>query len=213
MDTLFNNYNRDNFEYEDDDDLNDEDTRDLRIDIDELYENKKKTALIKLKMYNKILQRIHQRIKVTSRQRNENTMCYFVMPEVMIGFPTYDIADCLVYIMSKLEENGFLLKYIHPNLLLISWNHWVPDYVRNEFRKKTGVEIDSYGNRVPTKKEKIINELSGLTSKTTMNQNKKDALSSTTSKKTKNNNNNKLLDLKTKLLYDNDIISKITDKL
>ena len=201
MDTLFNHYNQ----YENDDDNNeaaDESLREYKIDIDELYEHKKKSALVKLSMYNKILKRIHQRIKITSRQRTNNTMCSFVMPEIMIGFPTYDIGDCLVYIMSKLEENGFLLKYIHPNLLLISWNHWIPDYVRNEFKKKTGVEIDSYGNKLPTKKEKILEDLQRKTT------------SSITQKKTsKKSNSNKLLDLKTKMLYDNDIISKITGNL
>ena len=201
MDTLFNHYNQ----YENDDDNNEaaeESLREYKIDIDELYEHKKKSALVKLSMYNKILKRIHQRIKITSRQRTNNTMCSFVMPEIMIGFPTYDIGDCLVYIMSKLEENGFLLKYIHPNLLLISWNHWIPDYVRNEFKKKTGVEIDSYGNKLPTKKEKILEDLQRKTT------------SSITQKKTsKKSNSNKLLDLKTKMLYDNDIISKITGNL
>ena len=31
-------------------------------------------------------------------------------------------------------------------MLFISWSHWVPDYVRNEIKKKTGVTIDGYGN-------------------------------------------------------------------
>ena len=199
MDTLFNRYD----EGDDNDDAADESLRDYKIDIDELYEHKKKSSLVRLSMYNKILKRIHQRIKITSRQRTNNTICSFIMPEIMIGFPTYDIGDCLVYIMAKLEENGFLIKYIHPNLLLISWNHWVPDYVRNEFKKKTGVEIDSYGNKVPTKKEKIIEDL----------QRKSSTSTASNKKASKKSDGNKLLDLKTKMLYDNDIISKITGNL
>ena len=36
----------------------------------------------------------------------------------------------------------------HPNVLFISWNHWVPTYVRSELKKKTGVQVDGFGNVV-----------------------------------------------------------------
>ena len=58
------------------------------------------------------------------------------------------------YVIEKLRENGFIIRYTHPNLLFISWKHWVPSYVRNEdFKKKTGQQVDEYGNLV--KKEEV----------------------------------------------------------
>ena len=33
-------------------------------------------------------------------------------------------------------------------MLFISWKHWVPGYVRNEIKKRTGVAIDGYGNLI-----------------------------------------------------------------
>ena len=65
---------------------------------------------------------------------------------MMIGVPKYDVAKCISFCMDKLKENGFTVRYTHPNLLLISWTHWVPSYVRNEIKKKTGIIIDGYGN-------------------------------------------------------------------
>jgi len=50
--------------------------------------------------------------------------------------------------MDKLKENGFNIRYIHPNTLFISWVHWVPSYVRTELKKKTGIVIDEYGQKV-----------------------------------------------------------------
>ena len=47
-----------------------------------------------------------------------------------------------------MRENGFIVKYTHPNLIFISWNHWVPTYVRNEIKKQTGIQIDSFGNEL-----------------------------------------------------------------
>jgi hypothetical protein len=33
-------------------------------------------------------------------------------------------------------------------LLFISWNHWVPSYVRTEIKKKTGITLNEYGKKV-----------------------------------------------------------------
>ena len=73
----------------------------------------------------------------------------------MIGIPKYDSAMCIGYIISKLKDNGFNIKYIHPNMLFISWAHWVPSYVRKEIKNKTGKEVDSYGNFIDKNANKI----------------------------------------------------------
>jgi len=119
-----------------------------KLNIDELYEKKRQYDLSKLALYNKILNRIHVRIKTTSRQKVDEQFCWFVVPELIIGVPKYDQASCIAYLMDKLKENGFNVRYIHPNTLFISWVHWVPSYVRTELKKKTGIIIDEYGQKV-----------------------------------------------------------------
>jgi hypothetical protein len=78
----------------------------------------------------------------------DEQFCWFVVPEMIIGVPKYDQASCIAYLMDKLKENGFNIRYIHPNTLFISWLHWVPSYVRTELKKKTGIVIDEYGQKV-----------------------------------------------------------------
>ena len=116
--------------------------------MDELYEKKRQYDLSKLALYNKILNRIHVRIKTTSRQKMDEQFCWFVVPEIIIGVPKYDQASCIAYLMDKLKENGFNIRYIHPNTLFISWVHFVPSYVRTELKKKTGIAINEYGQKV-----------------------------------------------------------------
>lgn len=127
--------------------LNDDDISD-KINLDDLYEKKKQQDLNTLNIYNKILSRIHNKIKVVSKQSIDNQFCWFVVPEIMIGIPKYDNGACIAYIIDKLQTNGFIVKYTHPNLLFISWKHWVPSYVRNEIKKKTGIILDGYGNKM-----------------------------------------------------------------
>jgi hypothetical protein len=119
-----------------------------KINIDELYERKRQYDLNQLALYNKLLNRIHVRIKTTARQKIDEQFCWFIVPEIMIGVPKYDQAACIAYIMDKLKENGFAVRYIHPNTLMISWKHFVPSYVRSELKKKTGIIIDENGNQI-----------------------------------------------------------------
>jgi hypothetical protein len=119
-----------------------------KVNIDELYEKKRKQDLNKLDLFNKILNRIHVKIKTISRQKVDEQACWFLVPETIIGVPRYDQAGCIAYLISKLQTNGFNVRYIHPNLLFISWNHWVPSYVRTEIKKKTGITLNEYGKKV-----------------------------------------------------------------
>jgi hypothetical protein len=119
-----------------------------KISIDELYEKKRQQDLNKLALFNKLLNRIHVKIKTVSRQKNDEQVCWFLVPETIIGVPRYDQAACIAYLIDKLQTNGFVVRYIHPNVLFISWIHFIPSYVRTEIKKKTGLLIDENGKKV-----------------------------------------------------------------
>jgi hypothetical protein len=119
-----------------------------KLNIDDLYEKKRQYDLTQLALFNKILNRIHVRIKTISRQSKDEQFCWFVVPEMIIGVPKYDQASCIAYVIDKLKTNGFNVRYIHPNALFISWMHWVPSYVRSELKKKTGIVVNEYGQKV-----------------------------------------------------------------
>ena len=135
-----------------------------KINLDDLYKNKKYTFEHKLKVFDRILERIHKKIKTTARMRNSECFCFFIIPEFILGLPRYNIVNCTNYIIEKLIENGFKIKYTHPNMLFISWNHYIPYYERQEYKKKTGINIDGFGNVIvksdkKNKKPQNINEL------------------------------------------------------
>ena len=124
-----------------------------KLNIDELYEKKRQHDLTQLALFNKVLNRIHVRIKTVSRQRKDEQFCWYLVPEVIIGVPKYDQSACIAYLIDKLKTNGFNVRYIHPNTLFISWLHWVPSYVRNELKKKTGLVINEYGEKIDEESE------------------------------------------------------------
>lgn len=124
-----------------------------KLDIDDLYQNKQKRDMRQVSIFNKILNRIHHRITITGRGRKNEQHIWFTIPEYIFGEPIYDKAECIAYIIAKLEENKFHIRYLHPNTLFVSWANWIPSYVRNEYKKRTGVSVDEQGQVIRRKDE------------------------------------------------------------
>lgn len=135
------------FLYADDDDTV------QKINIDDLYQKNQRRDVKQISIFNKILNRIQKRIQFTSRMKRNDKHIWFVVPEYIFGEPVYDKGDCIAYVISKLEDNGFHIKYVHPNTLFVSWENWVPSYVRAELKKRRGIIVDEHGNVVATKED------------------------------------------------------------
>ena len=183
-----------------------------KINIDELYEKKRQQDLNKLALFNKILNRVHVRIRTVSRQKVDEQFCWFLVPETILGVPKYDQGACIAYLMDKLKTSGFNVRYIHPNLLFISWTHWIPSYVRTEIKKKTGIKINEYGERIQEEDseegQKTIGNVSSDPNDYLLKQN--DNQSGRVQKK-------EYTPIKSykpsgNLVYDNDLLNKIEDK-
>ena len=191
--------------------LSDENDLSDKINLDDLFETKRELDESKLVLYNKILNRIHNKIKLTSRQcRGKEQFVWYTVPEMMIGVSRYNVEECTGYILRKLRENDFVVRYTHPNLIFISWIHWIPGYVRQEYKKQTGTAIDGYGNLVINTPQ-IEN---GITIKEPTNPddlmlNKTDGL---IMKNKTNKDFNSTKNYKPSGIYNSDILEKIKDK-
>ena len=119
----------------------------VKMDIDELYGSRMKRSKEELVLYNNILKKIHTKIRNTSRTSKDQHTWYLV-PEVVIGIHYYNQSECVGFIMNQLTSNGFKASYTHPNLIFVCWNNWIPDYVRREWTKQTGVHIDNNGDEI-----------------------------------------------------------------
>lgn len=133
-----------------------------KINIDELYEKNQRRDLKQLSIFNKILNRVHKRITTVSRLTKNEKYIWFVVPEFIFGESVYDKSECIAYIVSKLEDNGFFIKFMYPNTLFISWENWVPSYKRTEIKKKLGLILDEKGNVIDKIEKGEKNEDNGL---------------------------------------------------
>lgn len=129
-----------------------------KLNLDDLYERNKEINLNTLATFNSVLNRIHTKIKLISRSQRMEQFCWYVIPEMIIGVPNYNHTMCTAYVIDQLKDNGFIVKYTNPNLLFISWKHWIPSYVRHEIKKKTGIVLDGYGNKLVDGKVVMTND-------------------------------------------------------
>lgn len=182
-----------------------------KLNMDDLYEKKRQYDLNKLALFNKILNRIHVRIKTTSRQKIDEQFCWFVVPEIIIGVPKYDQGSCIAYLIDKLKDNGFKVKYVHPNALFICWAHWVPSYVRTELKKKTGIVVNEYGEKMSENKNENI--LENINDKNNLNFITRDQDLNSLNKNKKTYTSIKSYKPSGNLVYGDDLLNKIEDKI
>jgi len=148
---IFNTLNASKYEAQ-------EDTEENFINLDDLYNRQHNLKLARESNYNKILKRIHNKIKMTSIMFIDQYHTFFIIPEIMLGVPRYNVQHCLAYVTNKLTDNGFYVQYIHPNTIFISWQHYLPQYKREMIREVHGVNVDSNGNVLPDKPKTNTND-------------------------------------------------------
>jgi hypothetical protein len=90
------------------------------LNIEELHREQDRKEQNKSEIFVTILEKVHQKIKFTS-QVSKDKFCFYSVPTYVYGLPLFDINSCIIYLTKTLTENGFDIKYTHPNLLLISW--------------------------------------------------------------------------------------------
>lgn len=95
--------------------------------INEIHKSQKEKERRRLQIYDKILTRCLEKIKVSSSK--EDTFCFFEMPEYIAGMPLYNMTECLLYILNTLKDKGFSARYVDPFLVYITWN-----FPKNNFK-------------------------------------------------------------------------------
>ena len=121
------------------------------IDISKLRQAKEEKDKKRIKVYEVILKKCHQRIiKCAS---HEEDMYIYQVPEFKFGVPIYNLNSCMVYIIYKLRDNGFLVKYIYPNYIFISWKKSEAEREREALMLTE--ELPKINEHIPINRNKI----------------------------------------------------------
>ena len=97
-----------------------------------LFDSQAKLDAVRLQVYNRILTTVHQKIKSHSTRANSTQMISYEIPEWQPGCPSFDVKDCILYMVWNLRHSGFKVMYVSPNRLLISWKEQSIQYYQEE---------------------------------------------------------------------------------
>lgn len=85
-----------------------------------LQQERKKRDQIKSDIYYIVLNKCIEKIVYTNRH-TDKTFVIFEVPKILIGYPSYDMQHCLLFMMEKLSEQQYVVEFIEPFYLYIDW--------------------------------------------------------------------------------------------
>jgi hypothetical protein len=100
-----------------------------KLEPKQLFEKRASRDKARLRAYNQMLTQIHHRIFTTSQLPGNPSYLMYTVPPFILGLPSIDLEDCIVYIVYQLRESGFEVKFTFPNLLYISWKSYEREYL------------------------------------------------------------------------------------
>jgi len=98
----------------------------------DLYDKRKSKDASRLRAYNKILEQIYNRIRVSSKLPNSQCYLLYTVPPFILGLPKIDIEDCVIYLIYQLRHAKYEVRYTPPNMLYISWLHHEKSYLTEQ---------------------------------------------------------------------------------
>lgn len=72
-----------------------------------------------MNIYEDMLKKCFHRVKVAVDLGEKS--CFYILPEFILGKPTYDMKECLKYIYDNIIKYGYYVKFLPPNIFFISW--------------------------------------------------------------------------------------------
>lgn len=71
-------------------------------------------------MFKIVLNKCIEKVMYTNRF-TDKTFVIFEVPQILIGFPNYDMKMCILFLKTVLSQHGYIVEFIDPFYLYIDW--------------------------------------------------------------------------------------------
>jgi hypothetical protein len=88
--------------------------------IDSLHKEKYVKDKSKADIFTIVLNKCIEKIVYTNRH-TDKTFVIFEVPKILIGYPSYDMKMCILFLLNRLSQHGYYLSFIDPFYLYIDW--------------------------------------------------------------------------------------------
>jgi Family of unknown function (DUF5759) len=109
------------------------------LSLNELYQVRQMKDHSKKASYERVLELAHRRIRNVNSYGGLNT--FYEIPGMLVGFPLFNVMDCMNYVIEHLRGAGFLVQILpapHIGVVYISWDP-------SELNQRSGKKIKNDG--------------------------------------------------------------------
>lgn len=124
--------------------------------VEYLQKQKSDKENSKLEIYKVVLNKCIEKIVYTNKH-TDKTFIIFEVPQVLIGYPLYDMKSCLLYIIKKLFKHGYIIEFIEPFYLYIDWGSSNP-IINNVSNVSINNSSNNNNDKVNTNLTKLLNK-------------------------------------------------------
>lgn len=122
--------------------------KDIKIpSISSLHNEKSIKETSKIDIFNIVLNKCVEKIIFTNRNTNK-TFIIFEIPKILIGYPNYDMKNCILFLINRLSDKGYLIEFIEPFYLYIDWGS-KPKTLQNDTNTLFSIQKKNLFNKYP----------------------------------------------------------------
>lgn len=88
--------------------------------IDTLHKEKVIKDNSKIEIFKTVLNKCVEKIIYTNRH-TDKTFVIFEVPKILIGYPSYDMKMCILFLINQLSKKKYYVTFIEPFYLYIDW--------------------------------------------------------------------------------------------
>lgn len=115
--------------------------------ISDLHAEKNKKNKIKSDVFDVVLNKCNEKIKYTNSFTN-HTYIFFEVPKILMGFPSYSMNSCIIFLKNKLTSSGYKVLFVEPFYLYIDWSSPVEPQ-RGPISNKVKLETEKLLKKFP----------------------------------------------------------------
>jgi hypothetical protein len=114
-----------------------------QLTLAELYRMQKKKETMRHVSFDRVIELCHRRIRTVASYGGLNT--FFEIPGMIIGYPLFNVIECMNYIVNALRKNGFLVQLLPPPNIAVIYISWDANEVRPPVKKQPRLTNGSGG--------------------------------------------------------------------
>jgi hypothetical protein len=129
----------------------------VSITLNELYQERRVKERSKKLSFDRVLELVHRRIRNVNSYGGLNT--FYEIPGMLVGYPLFNVYDCMSHIIDELRTSGFLVQILPPPNVCVLYISWDPKEVKsNTTSKKPALTQGDKGMRAlpPPPSQNII---------------------------------------------------------